>query len=379
MLLALLMGAAVLAAVPAAGAATPAPRRALGARRPTTHVAPAFRAYAALPASVDLSAWRVPIGDQGYVGSCVTWAIDYGMLGWYARRDAKGGTPFAPMYTYSQINGGHDDGSWPVDALNVAVSQGTDTRAHYSQGDYNWWSQPNAAERRNAANYKISGYHILFSGMGGQGVDGAGFGDAGAQAIKAALASGKPVAIGFAVRDGFYDLDSAHTTDNDTHTRLAGYHEVLALGYDTRGVLIQNSWGIGWGARGLGRLSWAVVKADVDEAYTIDGFASLPPTAAVQRLSRTSGPTAGGTTVVVTGTALRGVTQVRFGSTAVNQFSVDAGGTHLTVRTPAHAAGLVDVTLWKGARRSATGAPSRFTFVAPRPPAHVAVRAGFAR
>ena len=44
---------------------------------------------------------------------------------------------------------------------------------------------------------------------------------------------------------------------------------MLALGYNQSGLLFQNSWGTGFGNRGLGRLSWRVVQNDVSEADTI--------------------------------------------------------------------------------------------------------------
>jgi len=42
---------------------------------------------ASLPNSVNLSAWTVPVGNQESTESCVTWAIDYGLLGWYSNYD----------------------------------------------------------------------------------------------------------------------------------------------------------------------------------------------------------------------------------------------------------------------------------------------------
>src|SRR5262249_47980414 len=53
----------------------------------------------------------------------------------------------------------------------------------------------------------------------------------------------------------------------------AGYHEVLALGYDQTGLWIQNSWGSAWGWNGLARITWSVVDQDVYTAYTTYGFA----------------------------------------------------------------------------------------------------------
>jgi len=289
--LAAVMGAATMVAAGTASAATRASSIAahgLGARLPEGHVAPRILGVGALdvlPASVDLRQWAVTPGDQGQIGSCVTWAIDYGMLGWYSRFSGKAGQPFAPMYTYSQINGGADNGSYPTAALDLAVAQGNDTRADYTQGDYNWRTKPTAAEKANAANYKIKSYTTLFMGANQPGS---------ATLVKQALATNHPVAIEMAVRHGF-DVLGANpiAVDDDISTAVRGYHEVLALGYDAAGLIIENSWGTGWANGGFGRLSWRVVQHDVYEADTSDGFAvppapRTPPAASDLKLSITA-------------------------------------------------------------------------------------------
>ena len=240
----------------------------LGALVPTTRIAPAagqMSALAVVPASVDLRKWAVTPGNQGALGSCVTWAIDYAMLGWYAHLDGRVGAPFAPMYTYSQIHiGAGDGGSYPSAALQVATNQGNDTRAHYTQGDYDWSTKPTAAEHTNAAQFKIKGSTTLFSGANQAGT---------VAALKQALAANHPVAIEMAVRNGFDFLGpGSAAVDDDITTGIRGYHEVLALGYDSAGLLIQNSWGTGWADAGFGRLSWRVVQNDVWEGDTIAGF-----------------------------------------------------------------------------------------------------------
>lgn len=278
-MLSALVAVSALASLAGAGSAVAAENPArhhvhgLGALPPTHRIAARtarMHALDVLPASVDLRAWAVTPGDQGAVSSCVTWAIDYGMLGWYANYTGRGGQPFAPMYTYSQINGGVDAGAWPTDALEIARTQGSDTRAHYTQGDYDWFTKPTAAERANAANYKITDYTTLFAGAN----------QAGNQlALKQALAANKPVAVEIAVRHGFDVLGSnPSAVDNDTTSSIRGYHEVLAVGYDATGLLIENSWGTYWANGGFGRLSWNVVQQDLVEADVMDGFAPKPPT-----------------------------------------------------------------------------------------------------
>ena len=245
-------------------------------------------AQSLLPASADLFANTLPRLNQGQVGSCVTWAIDYAMLGWYSKRDNRAVQTFNPMYTYSQIrnpnsvepNGGSD----PVTALNYAQSQGNDSMAHYSHAYTDYVSLPNASERANALNYRISGWQTVIP-------KGTIAGTAGADLIKQALANGKPVAFSVRVRTG---MDSAHMLphtsavyDDDISTPVTGGHEVLAVGYDQYGLWFQNSWGPDYGYLGYGRLSWRVVATDVYEAETISGLA------AAQTTTDTTAPTMG--------------------------------------------------------------------------------------
>jgi C1A family cysteine protease len=218
-----------------------------------------------IPASVDLRAWKMPVIHQGNVSSCVAWTIDYEMMGWYAKRQGLNVDAFAPMYTYSQINGGVDHGSYASQALNVAMTKGSDVQSDYWQGNFDWKTQPTAAEHANAAHYKITGYEPLFNQYSGIGSNGS-------VLIQNALAAGKPVAISLPIRYGF-DHISATVPDQDTTTASRGGHEILALGYDQSGLLVQNSWGETWGDHGFGRLAWNVVAADVNSAYTIDGIA----------------------------------------------------------------------------------------------------------
>ena len=72
-----------------------------------------------------------------------------------------------------------------------------------------------------------------------------------------------------------------------------------------------------------------------------------PPAPTVTGLSPTSGSTAGGTTVTITGTNFSGVTGVKFGTVAGTGV-VDNSTTSITVTSPAESAGTVDVTVTAG-------------------------------
>ena len=93
---------------------------------------------------------------------------------------------------------------------------------------------------------------------------------------------------------------------------------------------------------------------------------------AVTALSPTSGPTTGGTTVVVMGTGFTEVTAVTFGSTVATSFTVNSAA-QITAIAPAHAAGMVDVRVTAGGAQSATTAADNYTYVSASSPTVTAV------
>ncbi|RZT79400.1 LPXTG-motif cell wall-anchored protein [Micromonospora violae] len=97
--------------------------------------------------------------------------------------------------------------------------------------------------------------------------------------------------------------------------------------------------------------------APLDYTYLADGSA-----ATVTGLNPTTGPTSGGTTVTITGTGFTGATGVSFDGVPGTGFTVNPGGTTITVVTPPNTAGPADVRVVFPAG-TATAPP--FTYVAP--------------
>ena len=97
--------------------------------------------------------------------------------------------------------------------------------------------------------------------------------------------------------------------------------------------------------------------ATATNAYT---YAVVP---AVTSVAPTSGPTAGGTVVTVTGTSLTGATAVKFGAAPATAFTVNSA-TSITATAPAGAAGVVDITVTTAGGTSATSAADQYTYVA---------------
>jgi len=83
----------------------------------------------------------------------------------------------------------------------------------------------------------------------------------------------------------------------------------------------------------------------------------------VTKVSPSSGPTTGGTTVTITGTGLANATEVNFGSTAVYNYEFTANtATSITVPSPSEGPGEVDVTAVTAGGTSATSTADEFTY-----------------
>ncbi|MCE9563947.1 MAG: IPT/TIG domain-containing protein, partial [Planctomycetes bacterium] len=83
----------------------------------------------------------------------------------------------------------------------------------------------------------------------------------------------------------------------------------------------------------------------------------------VTAVSPNSGPLAGGTSITITGTNLTGAMAVTIGGTAATSFTV-VNATTITAVTPAHAVGIVDVTVTTPSGTSALVAADKFTYAA---------------
>jgi hypothetical protein len=115
-----------------------------------------------------------------------------------------------------------------------------------------------------------------------------------------------------------------------------------------------------------GLVDVAVQIPDGRDATTVGGFLYVaPPNPTINTIDPNTGPAAGGTSVTITGTDFRPGAVVLFGSVPASSVSV-LNATTLTAVTPAHAAGLVDVTVTNSDSTTITYVDG-FTFEPPVP------------
>lgn len=222
---------------------------------------------AAAPASYSLKQYAVTPGNQGKIGSCVTWATGYAGYGILMNEAGAKGGPMAPVFIYSQIvneyNNGKDNGTWASIALPMEKERGIDTRSHYNSDVNDYKTLPTSSQKANALNYKLGSFTNLTNSSDRKA------------AVKAAISQGHPVPIGFQGRSNFNDLDSGNSYYDPSEGSLESWgHEVTVIGYDANGVTVQNSWGTGWGDGGFFTAPWSwITSSDVDEIHSMDSLA----------------------------------------------------------------------------------------------------------
>jgi hypothetical protein len=104
-----------------------------------------------------------------------------------------------------------------------------------------------------------------------------------------------------------------------------------------------------------------------------DQFTYVEPL--VTATSPSAGPLTAGTVVTISGSNFTGATAVKFGTTAASSFTIDSD-TQITVIAPAHAAGIVDITVTSPAGTSALSSHDKFTYQAAPSVTSLSPRAG---
>ncbi|MBS7646162.1 C1 family peptidase [Candidatus Bathyarchaeota archaeon] len=208
-----------------------------------------FRTPRSLPERVDLRFKESPILDQGNEGACVGFA-GAALKNWYeiAQKDypakEQGLSPRC-IYNLARALEGrlNEEGAYLRDALKGLQTFGTCTEAYWP---YRPWVDSGVDPRwkipvEKAEPWRIRSYVRL------ETVD----------EVLQALASGLPVYAGVPWCSNWMSTDASGKLPRGD-MRIVGGHAILFLGYDLKEgrLLLQNSWGKGWGARGC---AWMII------------------------------------------------------------------------------------------------------------------------
>jgi hypothetical protein len=264
------------------------------------------------------------------------------------------------MYVYSQTCGGVDQGSRIDDDVAIETSQGDDEDADYAQGEMDYWDWPTAQETANARNW------VLATGQ-----------DIGTDqySIEQAISNNEPVVLAIEVTQAFESNTSGNYPDpdnfDDDYTAIGG-HAPTAVGYDSDGLIVENSWGPFWDNGGYVHISWDWLESthqgsgwpDLYQAVAMVGMSHFAPAATLTSFTPASGPV--GTSVTLTGTNLSGATAVAFNGTAAASFTV-VSATQITATVPAGATtGTIAVTTPGGTATSAASFTVTVPVVTPK-------------
>ncbi|MBT0768317.1 IPT/TIG domain-containing protein [Kineosporia sp. J2-2] len=114
---------------------------------------------------------------------------------------------------------------------------------------------------------------------------------------------------------------------------------------------------------GTGTVDVRVVNPAGTSANTAADDFTYVPKPVITSITPVRGPTAGGTTVTITGTSLANATAVSFGGTAATSFSADSA-TQVTAVAPAGSAGQIDVRVTTAGGQSDVVTADQYTYVA---------------
>ena len=227
-----------------------------------------------LPSSVDISVDLPPPGDQERQPSCVGWAVAYALKSFQERTER--GWPLtnnrhimSPAYVYNQVKlpGG---GAFFVDAFSLLLNEGVSSWASMPYNSRDDRTQPSAAARTEAADYKIADWGSVLRTTHAQFV----------REVKRHLVAQQPVVIGIPVKSDFYQLKEGNEIYDDTSGPTFGGHAIVIVGYDDArsAFKIINSWGTDWGIGGYGWIDYAASDSLIWEAYaTKDARADVTP------------------------------------------------------------------------------------------------------
>lgn len=211
------------------------------------------RQLATVPTKVDLRANCSPIEDQGNLGSCTGQSI--AALVEYLCRRAKKNIDVSRLFIYYQerlIEGtvNYDSGAYIRDGIKAVNKYGAPLESLWPYDVRKFAYRPSQAAYTNAATRKAVAYQRC----------------ANFTAVKAALAQGYPVVIGFDVYESF-ETDEVTRTGmmpypNKAREQLLGGHAVTLVGYNdtTQRFIARNSWGTEWADGGYFYMPYQVIQ-----------------------------------------------------------------------------------------------------------------------
>lgn len=206
--------------------------------------------------SLDLREWCSPVEDQGSLGSCTAQAV-VGMVEYLEKRMRGRHIDASRLFLYKAtrtLDGDvGDTGAYIRTTMKALALFGAPPERYWPYDISRYDDVPPAFCYAYGQAYQALRYLRVDGHLRGQEL---------LDTMRAVLALGLPMALGFVVFN-YGDYDGVFTMPTAYDEPLGG-HAVMACGYDDgRGAfLIRNSWGRSWGDGGYGWLPYGYVLED---------------------------------------------------------------------------------------------------------------------
>lgn len=206
-----------------------------------------------LPRAHSLKTYAPEPGNQGRIGSCVGWALAYGVMtmeyaiqnNWTSKTQITQAA-FSGMYIYNFVKVNPYSrgcgGAYFGKALDFLKNRGTVKNKRYNPNTCQ--ERPPSRLANSARSDRIKDWLPLFR-TGDSKARKLGF-------IKNAIAQRKPVLVGMKLTNSFHSARGVWKPDYG-YQGQHGHHAMVIVGYDDNSQTFEllNSWGTSWGNRGF--------------------------------------------------------------------------------------------------------------------------------
>ncbi len=242
------------------------------------------------PTKIDLCDKLPKVASQRYQGSCVAWAAGYYYKTYQEAKERDWSVDInnpknicSPAFLYNQINGGNDDGSFPLDAMKVLRTMGCASLQDFPYNPDDSKSLPNRDVMKNGLYFRGDSFFFFYSGdnhfYSGKRINPVL--DEKIEDLKAHLANGDLFVLSIPVYSSFYSVKNSVYNPTEAQTsKKEGGHAIVVCGYDNEknSFKIRNSWGDDWGISGDAYISYDFVKNYSQEAVFMLDRVNYKPT-----------------------------------------------------------------------------------------------------
>lgn len=222
-----------------------------------------------LPESFDLLQFTGGVEDQGQTYNCVGNAT----VSLFEILLAEAGQPEDLSRLYPYFYGreeypslaGIDSGMFIADGLDATIEHGIPSEYVWEHDLAKINTEPSLSAQQDAMRHGLATYYTIDTVWNDE-----------IALTKLAIARGYPVLTRFALSEQFATLgETEDYTGLNSGFDFAGYHALVAVGWDADSILYENSYGPQWGDGGFVEISNEVVQRDAKSMLVVTDFSSF--------------------------------------------------------------------------------------------------------